>query len=369
MEHTIEPPLPVTFMFVPDEEVGSPTSRELIEAEAARNRYVLVPEPAQDGADLITGRWAFQRFVVRARGRPAHAGATLASGRSAIREIAEQIVAIEELSDSERKVTFSVGVVGGGTFVNVVPTRCEAEVLVVTPDQAAFERARAAMDALEPRIAGVELEVEPGPVRPLFEPSAASLELYEHARSLAREIGFDPGHGSVGGGSDGNFTGSLGVPTLDGLGPEGAGFHTAGRARAGLLAGPARPPAGGALPDALPRPRRARSGGRRSAPPRPRRSGSRRRSGSARSRGRSISPITRSRRLSTMWRSWSMLIPTVASIRVSSSFTSIRSQSATGSGRRPPRAGRWAITTPSRSRHITPRRCSQVPCTSTGCSR
>ena len=98
-EHTIEPPLPVTFMFVPDEEVGSPTSRELIEAEAARSRYVLVPEPAQDGADLITGRWAFQRFVVRARGRPAHAGATLASGRSAIREIAEQIVAIEEMSE------------------------------------------------------------------------------------------------------------------------------------------------------------------------------------------------------------------------------------------------------------------------------
>ncbi len=226
IEHTGAPPLPVTFMFIPDEEVGSPTSRHLIEVEARRNRYVLVPEPAQNGADLITGRWAFQRFRVRAHGRPAHAGATLATGSSAIREIAEQIVAIEGMSEPERNVTFSVGVVEGGTFVNVVPTGCEAEVLVVTAGQDAFERARAAMAALEPRTPGVELEVEPGPFRPLFEPSPASLELYEHARTLAREIGFDPSHGSVGGGSDGNFTGSLGVPTLDGLGPQGAGFHT-----------------------------------------------------------------------------------------------------------------------------------------------
>ena len=94
---TVPTPLPVSFMFVPDEEVGSPSTRSLIEAEAERNRFVLVPEPAQEGAGVITGRWAFQRFVVRARGRPAHAGATLASGRSAVREIAEQIVAIEEL--------------------------------------------------------------------------------------------------------------------------------------------------------------------------------------------------------------------------------------------------------------------------------
>ena len=106
-EHGRQTGLPVTVMLIPDEEVGSPTTRTLIEAEGRRNRYVLVPEPAQDGGNLITGRWAFQRFIVRARGRPAHAGATLASGRSAIREIAEQIVRIESMSDPERNVTLS----------------------------------------------------------------------------------------------------------------------------------------------------------------------------------------------------------------------------------------------------------------------
>jgi glutamate carboxypeptidase len=219
-------PLPVSFMFVPDEEVGSPSSRELIEAEAKRNRYVLVPEPAQEGAGVITGRWAFQRFVVRARGRPAHAGATLGSGRSAIREIAEQIVAIEELSEPERNMTFSAGIVAGGRFVNVVPWSAEAHVLAVSEDPDDFDRVRERMLGLEARNEGITLEVEPGPVRPGTSPSPESLALYEHARALAREIGFDPEAGIVGGGSDGNFTGALGVPTLDGLGPEGAGFHT-----------------------------------------------------------------------------------------------------------------------------------------------
>jgi glutamate carboxypeptidase len=219
-------PLPVSFMFVPDEEVGSPTTRELIEAEAQGQRLVLVPEPAQEGADVITGRWAFQRFLIRARGTPAHAGATLASGRSAIREIAEQIIEIEEISQPERNLTLSAGVLSGGKFVNVVPWICEAQVLAVTEDPADFDRVRERMTSLRARHDGIKLEVEPGPARPLFTPTPQSLELYEHARALARTIGFDPEPGIVGGGSDGNFTGALGVPTLDGLGPCGGGFHT-----------------------------------------------------------------------------------------------------------------------------------------------
>jgi glutamate carboxypeptidase len=219
-------PLPVSFMFIPDEEVGSPSTRELIETEAQTQRFVLVPEPAQEGADLITGRWAFQRFVIRAHGMPAHAGATLASGRSAIREIAEQVIEIESMSEPERNVTLSIGIVSGGTFVNVVPATCEAHVLVVTEDPNDFERIRSRINGLEARNDGIDLEVEAGPFRPLFTPSAGTVELYERARSLAREIGFDPEPGIVGGGSDGNFTGALGVPTLDGLGPCGAGLHT-----------------------------------------------------------------------------------------------------------------------------------------------
>jgi glutamate carboxypeptidase len=180
-------PLPVTFLFVPDEEVGSPTSRGLIEAEARRHRYVLVPEPAQESGDLIMGRWAFQRFVLRARGRRAQAGARLQNGRSAVREIAEQIIAVEGMSDPANDVTLSAGVVEGGTFVNVVPAECRAEVLAVTPNERAFRAIRERMLALRPSGPDVRLAVEAGPVRPLFAPNAAGLALYEHALACARD--------------------------------------------------------------------------------------------------------------------------------------------------------------------------------------
>jgi glutamate carboxypeptidase len=226
LAHGRGPRLPVTFVFVGDEEIGSPTSRRLIESEARRHRYVLVPEPAQDHGNLVTGRWAFQRFVVEAHGTPAHAGANRGDGVSAIREIAAQIPAIEAISDPERNVTVSVGVVRGGTFVNVVPDRCSAEVLAVTTTDEDFHQVRRQMLGLRPLSPGIDLKVRPGPVRPLFTATAAGLSLYEQARSLANRIGFDPGHGTVGGGSDGNFTGALGVPTLDGVGVCGDGFHT-----------------------------------------------------------------------------------------------------------------------------------------------
>jgi glutamate carboxypeptidase len=221
------PRLPVAFLFIPDEEIGSPTTRTLIETEASRHHYVLVPEPAQDHGNLITGRWAFQRFVVEACGAPGHAGGTGGRGASAIREIAAQIPAIESLSDAERDVTVSVGVVSGGTFVNVVPDRCRVEVLAVTATDEDFRVVRARLRGLRPLSPGIRLEVTPGPVRPMFAPTQESLTLYERARSLANRIGFNPGHGTVGGGSDGNFTGALGVPTLDGIGVCGDAFHTA----------------------------------------------------------------------------------------------------------------------------------------------
>ncbi|HTU94382.1 MAG TPA: M20/M25/M40 family metallo-hydrolase [Solirubrobacteraceae bacterium] len=221
------PRLPVTFLFIPDEEIGSPTTRALIETEASRHHYVLVPEPAQDRGNLITGRWAFQRFVVEARGTPGHAGGAGERGASAIREIAAQIPAIESLSDPDRDITVSVGVVHGGTFVNVVPDQCQAEVLAVTATEEDFHGVRRRLRGLQPLSPGIQLEVRPGPVRPLFAPTTESLALYEKARALANRIGFNPGHGTVGGGSDGNFTGALGVPTLDGIGVCGDAFHTA----------------------------------------------------------------------------------------------------------------------------------------------
>jgi len=219
------PRLPVTVMFVPNEEVGSPTTRARIEDEARRHRYVLVPEPAKQGR-LVTGRFAFARFRLHARGRPAHAGATLARGRSAIREMVQQVLRIEAMSNPETGVTLSVGIIQGGTFVNVVPIECRAEVLSVMPSRAAFEETCVRMLALEPISPDVAFTVEQGPVRPLFEPNDGVLALYDRAEAIAKDIGFVPGHGSFGGGSDGNFTGALGIPTLDGLGLCGDGAHT-----------------------------------------------------------------------------------------------------------------------------------------------
>jgi|GEM_PF-52217 len=205
-------PLPVTFLLIPDEEIGSPTTRALIEAEARRSKYVLVPEPAQDRGRLITGRWAFARFILTARGQPAHAGANTGSGRSAIHEMAQQILRIEGLSRPQDNVTFSVGTIHGGTFVNVVPLECSAQVLAVAPSQVELEWIRGTMLDLAPISPGVEFRVEEGPVRPLFEASSGTLEIFTLARQLAREIGFEIEHGSVGGGSDGNFTGA---PVID----------------------------------------------------------------------------------------------------------------------------------------------------------
>ncbi|MGE0008725.1 MAG: M20/M25/M40 family metallo-hydrolase [Parvibaculaceae bacterium] len=218
--------LSVTFLLIPDEEIGSPTTRSLIESMARSSKYVLVPEPAQDRGRLVSGRWAFARFVLRARGRPAHAGANTRTGLSAIREMAEQIIRIEEMSRPDDDVTYSVGKIAGGTFVNVVPMECSAEVLAIAPTGAYLKQVRDNMLALRPTREGVEFSVTEGPVRPLFECRDGTLRLCELAQRLAREVGFEVEHGSVGGGSDGNFTGALGIPTLDGLGLCGEGFHT-----------------------------------------------------------------------------------------------------------------------------------------------
>src|SRR5881227_4145963 len=121
----LSPSLPVTFLFTSDEEVGSPSTRDLIEAEAARHKYVLVPEPGRADGGVVTGRYAIARFNLEAIGRPSHAGARLKEGRSAIRAMARKILEIEAMTSDD--CTFSVGVVHGGQWVNCVATTCEAE--------------------------------------------------------------------------------------------------------------------------------------------------------------------------------------------------------------------------------------------------
>lgn len=215
---------PVTVLFTSDEEVGSPSTRDLIEAEAARHAVVLVPEPARPDGGVVTGRYAIARFNLRAVGKPSHAGARLADGRSAIREMCRQVVAIEAMTTDD--VTYSVGVIHGGQWVNCVATYCDAESLSMAKRQADLDEAVEKMLALRPTGNDVQLMVTRGVTRPVWEPDEKVMALYGTARGIANRIGFDITHQSSGGGSDGNFTGAMGIPTLDGLGVAGAGAHT-----------------------------------------------------------------------------------------------------------------------------------------------
>ncbi|MGE3992089.1 M20/M25/M40 family metallo-hydrolase [Pseudorhodoplanes sp.] len=217
-------PLPVTVLFTSDEEIGSPSTRELIEAEASRNKYVLIPEPGRRNGGVVTGRYAVARYRLTVTGKPSHAGLLLNEGISAIEEMARQIVSVNGKGDDE--TTFSVGVVRGGQWVNCVATTCEAEILSVAKSPAALERSSATIRSLAPTHANVTLETEQTLMRPIWTTSPSDHALYSHAQSIAKHIGFDIPPQNSGGGSDGNFTGALGVPTLDGLGVCGDFPHT-----------------------------------------------------------------------------------------------------------------------------------------------
>jgi glutamate carboxypeptidase len=219
------PPLGITQLYVSDEEIGSPTSRALIEAEGLRAKYVLVTEPARDGGKIVTGRKGVGRFEVFIKGVPAHAGSRPEDGRSAIRELANVIATLEAMNDAKRGITVNIGVVRGGTRPNVIAEEAYAEVDLRVPSAADA-------DELVPRILnvrsksdGVSITVTGGLNRPPYEKGNAGAALFEHARTLAAEIGFDLVDTFTGGGSDGNFTAAH-TATLDGLGVDGKGAHT-----------------------------------------------------------------------------------------------------------------------------------------------
>jgi glutamate carboxypeptidase len=216
--------LPVTVLFTSDEEVGSPSTRDLIEAEATRHRYVLVPEPARPDGGVVTGRYAIARFNLEATGRPSHAGARPGDGRSAIREMARKLIEIEDMTTES--CTFSVGVIHGGQWVNCVSTTCVGEALSMAKRQEDLDRGVAAMLNLRASSNEVRFKVTRGVTRPVWEPDAKGMALYQTARKIAQGLGYHISSQSSGGGSDGNFTGAMGIATLDGLGVAGQGAHT-----------------------------------------------------------------------------------------------------------------------------------------------
>ncbi len=217
--------LGVTQLYVSDEEIGSPTSRALIEAEGRKAKYVLVTEPARDGGKIVTGRKGVARFEVFVKGVPAHAGTRPEDGRSAIRELGNVIQALEAMNDPKRGVTVNVGVVRGGTKPNVIAEEAYAEVDMRVPTIADADELVPKILNLKSRSEGVSVRVTGELNRPPYEKGNAGAALYEHARTLAAEIGFDLVDTATGGGSDGNFTAPH-TATLDGLGVDGKGAHT-----------------------------------------------------------------------------------------------------------------------------------------------
>jgi len=218
-------PLGITQLYVSDEEIGSPTSRALIEAEGRKAKYVLVTEPARDGGKIVTGRKGVARFEVFIKGVPSHAGTRPEDGRSAIRELANIIQTLEAMNDLKRGVTVNVGVVRGGTKPNVIAEEAYAEVDMRVPSLADSDELVPRILNLKSQTEGVSVKVTGELNRPPYEKSNAGAALYEHARTLAAELGFDLVDTSTGGGSDGNFTAAH-TATLDGLGVDGKGAHT-----------------------------------------------------------------------------------------------------------------------------------------------
>jgi glutamate carboxypeptidase len=224
-KHNLETPLPITFLYNSDEELSSQSSRPVIEEEARKARYVLVLEPAREGGKVVTARKGSARFNIRITGRPSHSGSKHAEGRSAIKELARQIIDLEAMTDYDTGLTVNVGVISGGTRPNVIPETATAMVDMRVPTAEIADEAVVKVLSLKPYDPDVKVEVTGELKRPPYERLPHNIEIFEHAKRLAAEIGFELRDLKTGGGSDGNFTAST-IPTLDGMGVDGAGAHT-----------------------------------------------------------------------------------------------------------------------------------------------
>jgi glutamate carboxypeptidase len=215
---------PLTFLCNSDEEIGSPESRALIEREALRAATVLVLEPSLGGA-LKTARKGVGRYKIRVVGRPSHAGLDPEGGISAIEEMARLILELHGHTNPETGTTVNVGVVSGGTRYNVIAAEASAEVDVRTVARTEADRMDEVISDLQAHNPEAKLDVEGGIIWPPMERTEKIAELFDHARRLAADIGFELKEGLAGGASDGCLCADLGVPVLDGLGAVGGGAH------------------------------------------------------------------------------------------------------------------------------------------------
>ncbi|MEM8853325.1 MAG: M20 family metallopeptidase [Pseudomonadota bacterium] len=219
------PPLPVRLLLTADEETGSATSRGLIETAADDAHFALVTEAGRDGGKVVTGRRGVGRYGISVQGRAAHAGVRHAEGRSAIAEMARQVLAIEAMTDYEAGLTLNVGRIHGGTVDNTVPEFCHARIdaRVATPELARMIDAK--LRAITPIGKDVSVTVTGEINRPPYRREGPIDTLYRYAESVANDLGQPLGDTATGGGSDGSLIANK-IPVLDGLGPEGSGAHT-----------------------------------------------------------------------------------------------------------------------------------------------
>ena len=218
-------PRPVKVWLVSDEEEGSESSRALTEKLASQCEAVFVCEPAGPGGALKTARKGVGGFVIKVTGQASHAGLDFDKGQSAILELSHQIQAVSRLTDLQRGITLNVGVIRGGTRTNVVAAEAVAEVdlrIARKTDGPVMERK---VKSLRPVNKKCSLQIEGGVNRPPLERTKQVAALFRTAQKIALDLGFPLAEIAVGGGSDGNFTGGLGIPTLDGLGAVGDGAH------------------------------------------------------------------------------------------------------------------------------------------------
>ncbi len=216
----------VTLLCTSDEEIGSGSSRALIESLAKESGLVLVLESALLDGSLKTWRKGVGEFQVTTKGRAAHAGGDHQKGRNAIEEMAHQILAIQKLTDYSKQTTLNVGVIRGGTVSNVVPELCTVDVDVRVMQPGEWQRIDAAMHKLKPVLDGTALEIHGSLNRPPMPFDETMKSTFEKVQSIAAQIGLELKAGGTGGGSDANFVAPLGVPVLDGLGAIGEGYHS-----------------------------------------------------------------------------------------------------------------------------------------------
>jgi glutamate carboxypeptidase len=223
----VSPQRKIVFLWTSDEETGSSASRAIIEREARKSKAVFVLEPSfgRDGR-LKTQRKGVGEAQLVVTGRSAHAGIDPQSGVNAVHELALQIARLLKWNDPQRGITVQANVVNGGTVTNVVPAAARAFVDVRVAKSKDVQALNRKLRALRPILRGAKLEVTGGINRPPMERTPAARALFTHAQELALQLGWKLGEAATGGGSDGNFTAALGIPTLDGLGALGEGAHS-----------------------------------------------------------------------------------------------------------------------------------------------